>query len=115
MLNSGLFQLRKCRLFCNLAVVLAAMLMDTGCSRIDDGQIRGRKAVNAVMDRVEIIMDDDAQTADSLMRLIDANSIQGKKANARYALLYTAAEYKNYQEVTSDSLIMTNQTRKSFP
>ena len=62
MLNSGLFQLRKCRLFCNLAVVLAAMLMGTGCSRIDDGKIRGRKAVNAVMDRVEIIMDDDAQT-----------------------------------------------------
>lgn len=107
MLNSGLFQLRKCRLFCNLAVVLAAMLMGTGCSRIDDGQIRGRKAVNAVMDRVEIIMDDDPQTADSLMRLIDANSIQGKKTNARYALLYTAAEYKNYQVVTSDSLIMT--------
>ena len=107
MLNSGLFQFRKCRLFCNLAVVLAAMLMGIGCSRIDDGKIRGRKAVNAVMDRVEIIMDDDAQTADTLMRLIDANSIQGKKTNARYALLYTAAEYKNYQVVTSDSLIMT--------
>lgn len=107
MLNSGLFQFRKCRLFCNLAVVLAAMLMGIGCSRIDDGKIRSRKAVNAVMDRVEIIMDDDAQTADTLMRLIDANSIQGKKTNARYALLYTAAEYKNYQVVTSDSLIMT--------
>ena len=77
-----------------------------GCCRVDDGMVRGRRTVNAVMDQAESIMDDDARCADSLMHLIDSRSIRSKAQKARYALLYTAAEYKNYQPMTSDSLIM---------
>lgn len=77
-----------------------------GCSHVDDGRVRGRKAIEAILDKSEIIMDDDAASADSLMKLIDPSFIKNKERRARYALLYTAAEYKNYQSATSDSLIM---------
>lgn len=91
----------------NLVFILAVMLLESGCSQVNDGMIRGRKDIDAVMDRVESIMDNDASLADSLIRLIDPQYIRGKESRARYALLYTAAEYKNYQMITSDSLIMT--------
>lgn len=78
-----------------------------GCSRVNDGMVRDPKAVDALMDQAEVIMDDDAAYADSLMQLIDPYSIRNKERQARYALLYTAAEYKNYQIAPSDSLIMT--------
>lgn len=88
-------------------IILLAMLVTlAGCCRVDDGMVRGRRTVNAVMDQAESIMDDDARCADSLMHLIDSRSIRSKAQKARYALLYTAAEYKNYQPMTSDSLIM---------
>ena len=68
--------------------------------------VRGNKAVSSILDSVEYIMDDDSHYADSLVRLIDPQSIKGKKLRARYALLYTATQYKEYQPFTSDSLIM---------
>ena len=68
--------------------------------------VRGNKAVSSILDSVEYIMDDDSHYADSLVRLIDPQSIKGKKLRARYALLYTATQYKEYQHFTSDSLIM---------
>ena len=91
----------------NLVIILAVILFETGCSRVNDGMIRGRKAVNAVLDRVEIVMDDNAALADSLIRQIDPQSVRGKEDRARYAVLFTAAEYKNYQIIPDDSLIMT--------
>lgn len=107
MLNSELFKNRNCFILYNTVFVLAVMLLGVGCSRVNDGMIRGSKAVDAVMDQVESAMDDNAALADSLIKLIDPQSIRGKEKRARYALLYTAAEYKNYQVATSDSLIMT--------
>ena len=59
------------------------------------------------MYRVERVMDDDAALADSLIRLIDPKSVRGKDNRARYAVLFTASEHKNYQSIASDSLIMT--------
>ena len=91
----------------NLVIILAVILFETGCSRVNDGMIRGRKAVNAVLDRVEIVMDDNAALADSLIRQIDPQSVRGKEDRARYAVLFTAAEYKNFQIIPDDSLIMT--------
>lgn len=82
------------------------LFLATGCSRVNDGMVRGAKAVDALMDNAEVIMDNDAAYADSLMKLIDPYSIMNKERQARYALLYTAAEYKNYQIATTDSLIM---------
>ncbi len=64
------------------------------------------KAVNSLLDSVESVMDSDAAYADSLIRRIDPNSVSGKKLRARYALLQTAVDYKNYRTFTTDSLIM---------
>lgn len=87
---------------CSL-VFLFAMI---GCNRSNDGVVRGRRAINAVMDSVESMVNDNPAYADSLIKLIDPYNIKGAKHKARYALLYTMAEYKNYQPLTSDSLIM---------
>ena len=107
MLNSEFFITRRHCNWCNLVLLLAVMLLGVGCSRVNDGIVRGRKAIDAVMNRVEEAMNDDVTLADSLIRLIDPLSIRGKEARARYAVLYTAAEYNNYQDIASDSLIMT--------
>ena len=89
-----------------MASIIALALFLFSCSRPNDGMIRGNKAVSSILDSVEYIMDDDSHYADSLVRLIDPQSIKGKKLRARYALLYTATQYKEYQHFTSDSLIM---------
>lgn len=88
----------------NLLLLLFALFV--GCSHVNDDMIRGRRAINATLDTVEREMDDNPVYADSLVNLIDSRSIRNKEQRARYALLYTAAEYKNYQPLTSDSLIM---------
>lgn len=107
MLNLVFFYIRRGFFLRNLVLLLAVSLLEMGCSRVNDGMIRGSKAIDAVMDRVESVMDDNAALADSLIRLIDPLSVRGKENRARYAVLYTAAEYKNYQIIASDSLIMT--------
>ena len=89
-----------------LASILVLAFFSMSFTHHDDGTVRDRKSVIALMDSVENIMDDDAPYADSLVKLIDPHSLKTKKLKARYALLYTAAEYKNYQPFTSDSLIM---------
>ena len=86
-----------------LASIIIMAFFSMSFTRSDDGMVRGRKSINALMDSVENIMDDDAPYADSLIKLIDPQSIKTKKQKARYALIYTAAEYKNYQPFTSDS------------
>ena len=88
-----------------LASIIALMLLLLSCSRPNDGMVRGNKAVNSILDSVEYIMDHDSHYADSLVRLIDPQSIKGKILRARYALFYTAAQFKEYQPFTSDSLI----------
>jgi DNA-binding CsgD family transcriptional regulator/tetratricopeptide (TPR) repeat protein len=106
MLKFELFRYRICGILRNSVLLVLVMLLSVDCSRINDGKIRGRKAVDATLDMAEKIMDDNAPLADSLMNLIDSHSIHGKERQARYALLYTAAEYKNYQIAPNDSLIM---------
>lgn len=104
MLDSELLKIRNCfRLYSS---VLFLLFFAVGCSHVNDGMIRGGKAIDAVLDSAERIMDDDAARADSLIKMIDSHSIRSKERQARYALLFTAAEYKNYQPVLSDSLIM---------
>lgn len=89
-----------------LASILVLAFFSMSFTQPDDGTVRDRKSIIALMDSVENNMDDDAPYADSLVKLIDPHSLKTKKLKARYALLYTAAEYKNYQPFTSDSLIM---------
>lgn len=104
MLNRVLFKIRNCGVVYSFFFLLPFLVM--GCSHVNDGMVRAPKAVDALMDKAEDIMDDDAACADSLMKLIDSYSIRNKERQARYALLYTAVEYKNYQVAPSDSLIM---------
>jgi len=88
-----------------MLISVMAMLL-SGCSHGNDGMVRGRRAVTELMDSVESIVDDNASLADSLMQLIDSHSIHNRGQRARYALLSTQAQYKNYRLITTDSLIM---------
>lgn len=106
MLGFERFKIQSCCFLRALVLFLVVMLLGVGCSHVNDGMVRGPKAVDSVMDKAESIMDVDARSADSLMNLIDSRSTRSKERLARYALLYTEAEYKNYQPVVSDSLIM---------
>ena len=88
-----------------MLIMVVAILL-SGCSHGNDGMVRGRRAVTELMDSVESIVDDNASLADSLMQLIDSHSIHNRGQRARYALLSTQAQYKNYRLITTDSLIM---------
>ena len=85
-------------------LVLAFFIIS--CTRQEDGMVRGRRSINSLMDSVECLMDDYPAKADSMMQRIDIQSVKNEEQRARYALLYTATQYKNYQPFTSDSLIM---------
>lgn len=65
-----------------------------------------RHAVVALMDSAELVMNESPEQAYGLMSDIDPHSISGRAIQARYVLLYTEAQYKNYINETSDSLIM---------
>lgn len=89
-----------------MASILLLTFFVFSCYRPGDGMKQGPKAAITLMDSAECIMDDNPAYADSLMRSINPHSILTKRQRARYALLYTATEYKNDQLFTSDSLIM---------
>lgn len=106
MLKSLFDIIQRCSFLRNLALILAALLLIAECSRIDDGMVHGRKSINAILDKAELLLDEDPVLTDSLMNTIVPSAIRGKENKARYALFYTAAEYKNGKTATSDSLIM---------
>ena len=58
------------------------------------------------MDSAEWFMNDSPKHARLLIDSIDSKSIDRHSLNARYALLKTEADYKNYINETNDSLIM---------
>lgn len=91
---------------CSLVCMIVMLFSMNGCNSVTDGNVHGRRAVSSLMDSAELAMDDYPEYADSLMRLIDYNSIRSKEQRARYALLFTATEYKSYQPFNSDTLIM---------
>ena len=106
MLDFGFLKIRNCGVIYSSIFILLLLLFGVGCSHVNDGLVRGGRAVDALMDRAEAIMDDDTSSADSLISLIDSKSIRAKERRARYALLYTATQYKNFKSISSDSLIM---------
>lgn len=91
---------------CGLVCLLFTMFAMSACNHETDGMVRGHRAVETLMDSAECVMDDYPEYADSLMRLIDYNSIRNREQRARYALLYTATHYKTYQPFISDTLII---------
>ena len=106
MLKSVYNTIQRCSIIRNLALILVALLLIAECSRMDDGMVRGSKSINAILDKAELLLDEDPVLTDSLMNLIDPSAIRGKENKARYALFYTAAEYKNDNAANSDSLIL---------
>lgn len=90
----------------HLTSILILAFFSFSCNRQDDGMVHGYKSVNALLDNVERVMDENPSYADSLIKRINPHSIRNNEQRARYALLYTAAQYKDYQTFQSDSLIM---------
>lgn len=72
-------------------------LMTIGCNDM--------RYVETVMDNAEELMTDRPDSAYQMLRTLDAQAIDGERLHARYALLYTKAQYKNYREDGNDSLI----------
>lgn len=72
-------------------------LMTIGCNDM--------RYVETVMDNAEELMTDRPDSAYQMLRTLDAQAIDGERLQARYALLYTRAQYKNYREDGNDSLI----------
>ena len=91
---------------CSFVCLIVLMFAINGCNSETAGKVYGRHAVCSFMDRAESAMDDNPEYADSLMQLIDYNSIRNREQRARFALLFTATQYKTYQPFTSDTLIM---------
>lgn len=63
------------------------------------------RETRAVLDQVEALIDENPAEAYELVKGIDGAAISSSAVNARYALLYTKAEYKNYIDAPTDSLI----------
>ena len=82
----------RCILALQLAIVLSLL---SSCT--PRGEVEKLK-------QVEEIMEKDPVTAGSLLNFVNVSSLQGE-GRARYALLRTQADYKNYVPLTSDSLI----------
>lgn len=86
-------------------LLFAALLLCAACFRLYEGGERRNHAIKALMDSAEVVMNDNPQKALEYMEIIDAKSLSSKSKKARYALLYTEAQYKNYIPIPSDSLI----------
>lgn len=61
--------------------------------------------VEAMLDQAESIMQERPVEALSVLRTIDATRLHARSQEARYAMLYTQAQYKNYIDTRNDSLI----------
>ena len=61
--------------------------------------------VETMLDQAESIMQERPVEALSVLRTIDATRLHARSQEARYAMLYTQAQYKNYIDTRNDSLI----------
>lgn len=110
LLSSFLLEMSKittCNKSVLCIVVLCYLLLGfVGCSSYIDGKVDGHHAVKVLMDSAEVVMNDNPEYAFRLMDSINSHSIRNRAVQARYALLYTEAQYKNFIDETNDSLIM---------
>ena len=61
--------------------------------------------ITAELEKVDELMSNHPDSAYALIRSINPDDIHGRDDRALYALLYTQAQYKNYEPIQSDSLI----------
>lgn len=103
----GLMGLMRLEKYASRALLLlTAGLLLAGCSRISDGKEHRRHVIAELMDSAEVIMNDEPEMAFRFMDSIDSHSISGRERKARYALLYSEAQYKYGIDAADDSLIM---------
>ena len=103
----GLMGLMRLEKYASRALLLlTAGLLLAGCSRISDGKEHRRHVIAELMDSAEVIMNDEPEMAFRFMDSIDSHSIRGRERQARYALLYSEAQYKYGIDAADDSLIM---------
>ena len=57
------------------------------------------------LDKAENFMENHPDSAYSLLQTVDSDALRTRDGRARYALLYTQAQDKNYIDETNDSLI----------
>ena len=69
MLKSIFDIIQRCSFVRNLALILAALLLIAECSRMDDGMVRGRKSINDILDKAELLLDEDPVLTDSLIKV----------------------------------------------
>ena len=62
-------------------------------------------ALQTALDKAEALMEDHPDSAYSLLQTIDSEALRTRGDRARYALLYTQAQDKNYIDHSNDSLI----------
>ena len=79
---------------------MALIFCISGCN------LRVGRDLNSTLDAAEGVINDDPALAFSILDSIHSNSIWHRKDMARYALLYTEAQYKTYKPIETDSLIM---------
>ena len=79
-----------------LLILLSVMVSLAGCApHAERDRLR----------RAEALMESDARAASAVLDSIRPTALRGE-ARARYALLRTQADYKNYVPLTTDSLIL---------
>ena len=90
-----------------IAIAVMQVVLCASCSNTESLNGHSRHNVVALLDKAESMLGTDDSTALATLNSINSTAIRGRKQNARYALLYSEALYKNYITVPSDSLIMT--------
>lgn len=93
-------------LFRRTLMLTILLLLCVSCSHPESSKVQNRHSVAILLDKAESLLGTNDSIALVTLDSIDATAIRGRKHNARYALLYSEAMYKNYLPATSDSLIM---------
>lgn len=65
----------------------------------------GQKVIQTKLAQSDSLMVSSPDSSYSILKSIDNTRLYSKALKAKYALLYTEAQYKNYEELESDSLI----------
>ncbi len=90
-----------------MAIAVMQIALCASCSNTESLNGHSRHNVVALLDKAESLLGTDDSTALATLNSINSTTIRGRKQNARYALLYSEALYKNYIAAPNDSLIMT--------
>ena len=89
-----------------IAFLVFTLFIISGCNKASGGKVYTQRSVKELMDSAEQIMNDNPIQALNLLDSIDSSSIHNRSIQARYALLYSETQYKNYVDSMNDSLIM---------